>query len=60
MKPPWVGQRVQAHQRRDRRPLLRQRQLADQLEAVRGVQHDVAARGRQHGVLADVRHRQRP
>jgi hypothetical protein len=50
------GQRVQADHRRDRGPVERQGELADELEPVRRVQHHVAALRRQDGVRADLGH----
>ena len=47
-------QRVQAHQRGDRRVLERERQLPHQRESVDGVQFDVVAAGRQLDAAGDL------
>ncbi len=47
-------QRVQRDERRHRRPVDRPGQLADQGDPVGGVQLDVLANRRKHGVVADI------
>jgi hypothetical protein len=54
------GQGVQAHQGGDRRTVQRQRQLADEGQAVGRVQRDGPPVGGQHRVGADLGHRPRP